>query len=355
MIYNIPYIDRLLFACGENPRAERFSVMKKTIAALLALILAASCFVVFASAKPFAVSVGDIQVPFEISDEWYVSALGNIDPGFWQGNDLTTRYFNRFMYSFGYVLWLKHKKTDNEIILVRNEAEAGQRDYSALSDAELNGILSAQRALLPEGLDAQVKATKFTSGGVVFLRTESEITGLVSAVYYATVFRGEYFEVRLNAINDPISAAAVSQQDAIVNDLAAALTFPASYPSAPETTLPEGLDEEQVFDLAQTTALPQVSGAAEPSAQQSAVSSSAPAQQTPSEKTDADETDIDAVTGPQTEPLTDAASDAAFSLEEYVPAAEKPAAAIPYWAYFVAAAVIVFAVAAVVVLRRKRR
>ncbi|MBQ6164295.1 MAG: hypothetical protein IJK23_07460 [Clostridia bacterium] len=336
--------------------------MKKIFAMILAAVLLASCFGVLAAAKQYSVVVGDIEIPFEISDNWYVSTLGNIDPGFQEGNDLTKSYFNRFMYSFGYALWLKNKKIDNEIILVVKAADAGQKDYSALSDGELNAIAQAQQSLVPDELTARTEFTKFVSGTVVFLRSESEIAG-ISAVYYSTVVDGVSYEVRLNAVNDPIANASVSQQDSLVNDLAAALTFPGSYPSAPETTLPEDIeaDETEIFDFAETTALPQpsqtrgndVSSAATTGASDGNETTAA-TQENPD--VSASETGIDNTTAPQDFSDGSGATQEAFSMEEYVPGAKQPASQNKtiYIAAAVAAAAVVAAVVAVIVIKKKK-
>ena len=346
-----------LSASGRSlPDRKRCIMLKKTISVLLAALMLASVLCLSASAKTYSAAVGEIEIPFEISDAWYVSTLGSIDPGFQKGNDLTRRYFNRFMYSFGYVLWLKNKSVDNEVILVMNDAESGAADYSAMTDAQLNGIVSAQKAQIPEGFDANIKVTKFKSGSVVFLRSESEISGLVSGVYYSTVCGGKFYEIRLNAVNDPIADESIAQQDRLVNDLAAALTFPQSYPSAPETTLPEGVDEEEeVFDLAETTALPSVS-ASVPQSSNAAVPDAPDASTAAFTSENAETTAAGESAAPVSAPSASAPAEEGFTMEEYVPTpTQTRKGPSPVLYICIAAALLIAAAIAVVIIIKKRK
>lgn len=342
--------------------------MKRTISVILLMALLASGAVVSASAKQVTVNVNDISIPFEISDEWYVSTLGDIDPGFKAGNDLTDRYFNRFIYQFGYAIWLKNKKNDNEIVLVVDRSDPSAKDFSEMTDAELNALAAAEQASVPEGLGIVLESAKYRSGSAVFLRSQTQTGSLVNSVYYRTVKNGVAYELRCNSVKDPIGKTSILQQDKMVDDLAAALTFPEDYPSAPETTLPEGVEpeqeEEEIFDLASVTT----------TAAQTTVSGSGRVTETQTEtdtKTTAPQSEpasgTDAV-GPSVFPETTAANEPGatakagetaevVTMSEYIPMTQEPGKRPAYLPFAIggAACVLAAAVAVTVVVIRRRR
>ncbi len=336
--------------------------MKRKFVAILITLALAAGFAVAAYAKDYAVPIGEISVPFSVGDDWYVSTLGSIDPGFKKGNDLTTSYFNRFMYTFGYAVWLKNKSVDNEIILVISDAPEGQKDYALLSDAQLNAIADAQTAEIPAELSAVVSTVKYTVDSVVFLRTDATVTGVMNAVTYSTVVDGKLYEIRLNAVNDEISPKSIAQQDSMASQLGSALSSPQDYPTAPETTLPEGIEEEEVFDLDAMTTSPAGAGnVGESGAQTTDAAPGAPsstAAQKPGETTSgtdaavsggAETSAIEAASQPSGDPSEN------VTLSEYRPDANgaKSRGSTVYW--IAGAAVLAAAAAAIVVVLVKKK
>ncbi|MBR1811489.1 MAG: hypothetical protein IJ766_07595 [Clostridia bacterium] len=211
--------------------------MKKVFALFLALLLTVGCFVFSASAAPRTVAVGGIMIPFVIDSSWYVSTPDNINAHFMDGNDLPETYFQEYMQTFHYCLWLKSSKSSDEIKLICEDVATGKPDYAAMSDSALASEARSARYLLEIDDVLSVSRTdRFRSGNVLFLRYEVLAANKVFAVFYETVVDGRAYELRLTSGDDFVHDTSITQQDILVNDLAAALTFPDGYPTAPQTT-----------------------------------------------------------------------------------------------------------------------